>query len=915
MGVVLHDYAQAKNQVGRFLLDRLPQRGVEVIEVSYADLVRGAVLDPAKVPILILPESAFFPAASAEALHRYLGAGGQLIALGGDPFARPLVYNEEIWRSLPEFAAQAVAAPQSPAIVDPEKIAASAWKAERKNRTSNSSVTIVTEPERKAFLFEHRDVQKSDGFFLAVEGLSPAWDALVFEARADENTPQSVLQVRTRDGLLYETVLELRPQWQPLLVPLRNFKGIGKAVGKPLSAADVAQIGFTMTMVRHFPGDHDIWVGPLYGLTLPKGILNQIETGSFVLGDDRDAYRFSEITATTSCPGAPIEGFSKSGTFSGVSALGFPLWGESRFIPLLEAYDRYERRRGWAGGLIVNDGGRWKGSKWAIFGIEETEWYLDEGFVDYVVRLGPLMTQKLPAATGQKKDRSKERSVSSPLPRISIKDGVFVYPDGKPFFAIGQNLAGNLYDRSLAKHDGPSIDTMFRMLHDAGVNALRIQNINPFIEGNTLDLLCETAERYGVYLLVGTTPLPKEKFNTKKDLQNYARQLAGYFKNKSVLLGYDLMNEPYVHEIAAYKDDSGRTLGEVYHFNRNGFEKFSDALPVVPGHNAVQFSGLTSILSEPKDQELAATFKAVDGIYGDWISWFKEAFIKAGDTHPISVGYNMWYAALPCNQQLDYISHHVYVMPTSYDCVMEQLTSLDRLHRFFPEKPVTFGEYGYPNGYILKGKPLSDQGQAVGELLHILYPWAKGYSGAFDWEVFDFDPVLFPLIASAKKNEWPFKVGYERLHGIYTWDGTEEGILKPAGTATRFFAEAVAAGMDRGNIVVTEADTQIDAGFVYKASNALFIGGLNHTDSLLTFSSPEELVLGLYWTAAQAVVQSTADVTVTLGGDEMARLGLPIEAIAVTGKNGGWKTHGDVLEVNLLAGEKITIRAIVSEKP
>jgi hypothetical protein len=702
VGIVRHDSRKSTNEVGRFLAEALPSAGMDCLWFSYDDLADSRQLDPGRIQTLIIPDSPFFPAVAADALHGYLKKGGMVVTLGGDPFSHPVYRQAGRWMEAQEIATALRADPQSICLADPDIMTADAWVPKRTNKQSPSAARLISEDGKKTFLFEHRAVWDLDAFQLSVTPPPTEADALLFEARADDYTPQTAIRIANRKGESFQRIIEVRPQWAPVFVPLQSFRPIGAGKGAPpASIQDISQIVFAMTEVRHARGEHDVYVRSLHGVKLPPGAFTPIETEGFVLCEDRDLHRFNDAVETVPAEGAPLAGFTASGRFSGISALGFPFFGESSYVPLLEARDQYGRRQGMAAGLMVNEAGRWADSRWAVFGIREPDWYLSRPFAQYLAELIQYMIEKKPAPSRPEAAPTTE-AASRPkasLPRLTIRDGSFVHPDGSPFFAIGENHSANLYDRPFGKYDADALENLFRRLEEAGVNALRIQNVNTVVGRNDLDLLCDAAERHGVYLLIGATPYPRETHNTSADLRQYAAKLAGRLKDRAVVLGYDLANEPYVHQIGEYKNNAGRKLRDVHGQNAGNYHRYLDSIEAAGGHTPDTMRGIDGVLREPDDPAEAAAFRAINGIYGDWISWFRGAFRAAGDTHPITVGYNMWYAAMPCNQALDFITQHAYVMPTGYDRVVGELSVLDSLHDVFPDKPIAFGEFGYTHGY------------------------------------------------------------------------------------------------------------------------------------------------------------------------------------------------------------------------
>jgi hypothetical protein len=194
-------------------------------------------------------------------------------------------------------------------------------------------------------------------------------------------------------------------------------------------------------------------------------------------------------------------------------------------------------------------------------------------------------------------------------------------------------------------------------------------------------------------------------------------------------------------------------------------------------------------------------------------------------------------------------------------------------------------------------------------MMHFLKAWSEGYSGAFDWQVFDWDPVQYSRVAVWNKGDWPFHQNYERFHGIYAWDGTPHGLLKPAGMAMRFLSDAIASGMDRGDLqIVKDETTQIGASYVFRAANALFVGAARHAGDGLSFESGEERTVALWWSAAGATIASTGDVKVRLRPGALRGCAVKPRA-AVRGTAGSTRWNGEDLEILLLAGEPVAIGA------
>ncbi len=141
--------------------------------------------------------------------------------------------------------------------------------------------------------------------------------------------------------------------------------------------------------------------------------------------------------------------------------------------------------------------------------------------------------------------------------------------------------------------------------------------------------------------------------------------------------------------------------------------------------------------------------ETVDASLDRWLKVQIAAIREVDRNHLITVGHNTALTVLPANQQLDFVSEHIYARPYSYANVMENLTTLDRLAKRWPDRPITLGEFGYSNGIKLSDGYLDDQTSAVGEMTHYLYALAHGYDGVKKWMLCD-----WPLAIMKRYGDW-----------------------------------------------------------------------------------------------------------------------------------------------------------------
>jgi len=163
-----------------------------------------------------------------------------------------------------------------------------------------------------------------------------------------------------------------------------------------------------------------------------------------------------------------------------------------------------------------------------------------------------------------------QAAVASPLPRVTVRDGKFVLPDGSRFFPIGVNYfrPGTGWAPQLWKRfDEPAVERDFALLRQHGVRCVRVfltfgsffsqpDHLDEFgLE--RLDRLLTIAEKNGIYLHP-TGPdhwegIPDwargDRYSDERLLaaqERFWQLLAGRYRGRTSIFAYDLLNEPAV---------------------------------------------------------------------------------------------------------------------------------------------------------------------------------------------------------------------------------------------------------------------------------------------------------------------------------------------------------------------------------
>lgn len=902
--------------------DALTAAGADVSAITADQLANPAAFSRSTADVLVLSDSPLFPGRARANVTSFLQAGGHLVLLGGRAYATPLCRVNGQWLDRAQFARALEARPADATLLPFEDPDLSAWQRNTNKPEHPSRALTASGFAGRCLRLELRDLGQWqwDTYSTSIASAVAAdHDLLCLCARGPEGTPEVAVEVDEADGARWVTTLHLTRDWRRHVLEAADFRffsdGSPAGRGGPddhlrLDRAARISFGLASGLTTHADGDHIIEIDEVGTACNDLGATAaDFSAPNSVCFDDYEPYVLRDAVQAVACSGEGLvpRGAGFQGPLEGLSAVGFTLWGRSELLPMLQAEDRHGRPRGWACSTLVHYGGAYRGGCWLLSGVTTPEFYLSQAFADCLTRFVQAVSAgDLVAECARRNSELQETKLplQTPAPpplQLSPDGHQFCLPDGRPVFLMGCNYIGSL-DRKF--FGGPWLHWLerdFRAAHEAGLNCMRVYGASTLYRApEKLAALKECARRYGIYLLV--VVVDHTDLLTREELQERGRLCAEAFRDEPMLLGYDLQNEPYTYKLAAIRDGE-QTLGDRYPlWNRWG--EYEQWAGLQMAGNFTSFPGVRGPL--PRDEQWGPVLDATDGIFSDWIRWQVEAIRSVDATHPITVGYNTVFDCLPANRQLNFVSHHAYQAPVDLEGVMKNLTTLDRLRAVWPDRPITLGEFGYTNGATIAGSYLDLHTSALGEFLHYLYAYSRGFSGCMKWVLTD-----HPLELSRQQCSW---VPADDLsthtdqgrYGFFYSDGTREPQPKPLVWALRFLREYIETGGESGELQVTAAPTQIGTGYVFRAPRALFVGNSSFESPELQFTSLDAANVLLRWDDRSLRLLSTADATVRL--DSKAFLpALRSREVKVSGKFAASRTVGDRLELELLEGETIVV--------
>ena len=371
----------------------------EVVFLKAEDLADAERFSRPSCDLLVLPYGESFPFRAVGALREYLSQGGDLLTMGGYAFQSPLVSDqgrwffddEHVWQEpgknlvrLGDFAANL------------GELKAAGWKTSDPSCTVNPAEKTATVSIPAAMYGRSADWR----FTIPAQGLAKRF-SIEAELRAEEiDSSQggfgyiSLDQFDADGNTVYATPAELvrltgTTDWQhvremialsPLTRHLQVRFGVASATGT-LRVRDV----------RVQERSPEPRINTADGFPQDELQITPEQIGMF----DAD-YRLRRTAYLAPAPDQSIcrDTFRMDGDFSGYAAAGVLGMNHSRWIPLVNACDRYGRLRGAAGALMHNYAGSYARGSWAFFGVDNADLFAGGPLDDVVRALGKTLVRK-----------------------------------------------------------------------------------------------------------------------------------------------------------------------------------------------------------------------------------------------------------------------------------------------------------------------------------------------------------------------------------------------------------------------------------------------------------------------------------------------------------------------------------------
>ncbi len=681
-------------------------------------------------------------------------------------------------------------------------------------------------------------------------------------------------------------------------------------------------------------------------------------------GYDYFPYKLDSTEKIASVEGQDIlkTEFSIEGEFDGTSAISYAYDMNSVYIPILEAQTKGGTHRGYAAGVTTNVGGSFIGSNWLEYGIETPEFYSTDVFMQSVLEtLQVFDSSYLEDTYNREKLIEKNRKeleefelTEEPLPKLTIsEDGqYFVDENGKPVYMVGTNTFAGIQffqyygNKSQGTFSVSLVENYFKQMSDMGINYVRFWY--PPTDPEVVDVFKQFARKYGIYFLIN----PQANYPTKEALYKSLKQYAEVYGNDTMILGYDLLNEPLHYICCDYamdengsiegfnawdyyqylmRDDASFEEAVTYHLDSTFSaskrpalnEKQRQSMAVwhvliqrqfVPG--GTMWGYTTEPLNLNPDPKIQEGIKYYNEAIRIWLREAREYLHQWDEDAMVTIGWSNLSMMMQGNDEQDFMNNHEYHEPIGRAELERKLKIYDGMHEAFPNKPTIIGEFSLTAGQKLaNGAVLEATEVDMLDVMEWLYGWANGYAGAARWMLYERPPVYTRYDNSyfgftGLDTSDPTSMFKLEHFGAYYYSGNPDIRYSPKGNAIAmsFFNDYMDTHtLGDGDFKLIPSIGIAESGFEFTDEGTLYVATNSYNTDKLKFESDLIPMVMLDYTDGKSLnMVTTYDVTAEIKLSEF--INADINNLQIDGDHEILSTENGYLKIKLYKGVKINIK-------
>ncbi|MGB9607244.1 MAG: beta-galactosidase, partial [bacterium] len=400
----------------------LERAGYAPYILNAEELSNPAILSASNFDLLILPYGPYFPAKATQAIRQFLSEGGSMITIGGYAFDEPLFFLEGNW-----YERGKIPIPKG------EKKPLFSLSQEEKwtlgYPSGKASYKLGKDEEGDNYL--EVDIQELRRWVtIASPPVKPSFPSKFiitsFKAKG-EGAKKLFFEWQEKDGSRWRTAIDLTSQWKEYYISVgdlqywRDNPSVGRGGSDDhFRPEDADHISFSISVETEKEGGaYKFFLKDISVMEDPRGeeiLFREVVNTRF--GRIQDAMWPAPEQIGVFDPSHPLEnaviakpvsnqtiitkGVTLKGPFTGFSAVG-PIGrgaghgfgpNVARLIPLLNAYDSVGRFRGYLASIIHNYDGYYRGSSWALFGVDNKDLFSEDALLPFLPSLVNALIKK-----------------------------------------------------------------------------------------------------------------------------------------------------------------------------------------------------------------------------------------------------------------------------------------------------------------------------------------------------------------------------------------------------------------------------------------------------------------------------------------------------------------------------------------
>jgi hypothetical protein len=365
----------------------LAEQGFRVRSVKGDQLAENLLATPASAHLLVLPNSACFPAEARPALLEFLKSGGNLLTIGGPPLSRQVIKLDGQWLTQQMLTDKLAAMPPEGTVLDFGKVDLSKVQRESGTPETAAEIRVIRSDIHEApSAMEIRapSVNQWEFHIIPIGCAFPAGQTVTtFWARGSANARRLMIAWIDSDDASWRATIDLTESWKRYAITAGMFQHWhGPKGGRFQSRKAVAlKVGFEHHNLGHSYQPASFAISDIRSMPNPAG------DPDFTQPTLETLCPFYKTYSTTAQEYVPTQGsyvsMSDSGAIAGpirticslprYRGMGFNRTAPHRWIPQLAVKMADGHVGGAAAALYVQDDQTYKGSVWATFGVEDPD--------------------------------------------------------------------------------------------------------------------------------------------------------------------------------------------------------------------------------------------------------------------------------------------------------------------------------------------------------------------------------------------------------------------------------------------------------------------------------------------------------------------------------------------------------------